>query len=514
MPHDGTSFSRREMLKFSAAAVAAASLPRAVRAQQIPTTMPTAATRSSGGPKNIIFMVSDGMSIGVPTMTEHFSRLVRGPKTFTHWHGLLTRPDVAHGLFDMASLNSLTTDSAAASSSWGSGSRIYNGMINTLPDGTKLTPLCPLARSVGKRTALVTTARITHATPAGFAANQAARDDEDEIAPQYLDVVDVLLGGGHKHFSSDTRKDKADLFAAYRDKGYTIFKQRSDIAPGQKQAKVLGVFADGHMPYTLDTNSDPELAARTPTLAEMASYALDCMADAPDGFLMQIEGARIDHAAHANDAGAILWDQLAFDDAIGVVLQFVREHPDTLVIITSDHGNSNPGLRGIGQSYRDTNAAFEKVALARQSYEVMLPQFYRAAEGRAGVPTDAVIEIVRKGTGVELTSEQAQAVALGVEGKGHGGLNQQTDNYYGALGELVGNTNGIGWTGTTHTCDWTLLSALGPGQDAFVGLHRNVEAFSILTRYMGMDFANPSMTLEDARQHAMAGPTRRTVDWA
>ena len=110
-------------------------------------------------------MVADGMSPGVPALADAFSHVIRAKGT--HWRDLAAA-DVTRGYFDMASLNSLVTDSAAASTAWGSGSRIFNWALNTLPDGRELKPIAVLAER-GKRVGLVTT-RVSHATPAGFAA--------------------------------------------------------------------------------------------------------------------------------------------------------------------------------------------------------------------------------------------------------------------------------------------------------------------------------------------------------
>src|SRR4029434_4694557 len=109
-------------------------------------------------------------------------------------------------------------------------------------------------------------------------------------------------------------------------------------------ARVLGLFWSDHLPYTIDRNREPAMQSRVPTLAEMTSSALQNLSHSPDGFLLQVEGGRVDHAAHDNDAASMLHDQLAFDDAIGVALEFAKEHGDTLVIITTDHGTGNPGL--------------------------------------------------------------------------------------------------------------------------------------------------------------------------
>jgi alkaline phosphatase len=98
-----------------------------------------AARRPGAQLRNVIFMVADGMSPGVLPLAEHFSQLVRGNGLL--WRALIDRPEAARALVDMASLNSVTTDSSAASSSWASGTRIFNGWANMLPDGTKLTTI-------------------------------------------------------------------------------------------------------------------------------------------------------------------------------------------------------------------------------------------------------------------------------------------------------------------------------------------------------------------------------------
>ncbi len=135
---------------------------------------------------------------------------------------LFTKPTTGIGLMDMRSLNSLVTDSSAASSSWGSGTRIINGKVNQLGDGTPLKTIYELFAEAGWKTGLVTTTEITHATPAGFAASVASRDEAQTIASQYLDRrVDVLLGGGRKYFESGRRRDKRNLHQEFRDAGVT-----------------------------------------------------------------------------------------------------------------------------------------------------------------------------------------------------------------------------------------------------------------------------------------------------
>lgn len=493
-----SNFSRRELLQAGVVLAGRGLLPREASAQ---------VRRRGTQVKNIIFMVSDGMSMGVPSVAEPFSQMVRARGT--NWYRLSQDPEAVTGLFETRSLDSLVTDSSAASSAWGSGSRVFNGAVNVLPDGTKLTPIAHVMRRAGKRIGLVTTTTITHATPAGFAAVHSRRDDEHIIAEQYLDVVDVLMGGGRRFFDPQQRSDKRDLIAEYRRKGYTFWERREQVRGRERPDKVLGLFYGGHVPYTIDHMNDPKLWQEVPTLAEMARTALEILSRSRNGFLLQIEGGRVDHAAHSNDAVALLWDQLAFDDAIAVAVDFVRRHPDTLLVITSDHGNSNPGLNGMGEEYRDSTKCLERVAQAKGSYgaiQQMLKQ--------SGTPTpDKVREAIREVTSIEINREEAETIANVAQGKPAPTLNRAHAHLLGVLGEVLSNYNGIAWIGIQHTSDWTLVTALGAGKESFAGIRPHKEAFYQMLRLTGISFRNPEMTPKQAKRYLARAPRVRRVHW-
>lgn len=435
----------------------------------------------AGRPKNIIFCVSDGMSPGVLMMAEYFSHIVRGKGT--RWATMMNDLTASRGVQDVAALNSPVTDSASSSSAWGSGSRINNAMVNVLPDGTKLTPIMQLAKQAGRKTALVTTATVTHATPAGFASSQPRRDDEHLIGLQYKDRVDYVLGGGIRFFDAAKRKDKLDAFGEFSKAGYQIAKTKSELNAVAKTKPVLGVFSDSHVPYTIDKGD-------APTLAEMTRFTLDALANAPKGFLMQVEGARVDHAAHNNDIAAQLWDQLAFDDALGVCLDFAAKRGDTLVITTSDHGNSSPGLNGMGQEYVESGACFERIMKAKSSFDVL-------AKLLGTKPTPArVREVIEADRGIAITAQEAEWVAASAGGKKGISINRIQDVAFGVLGQVLSNYYGVGYTGMNHTSEYTTITSTGPGSLPFEGLVKNTDVFPRLTRYMGVDFKNPSMTPE------------------
>jgi alkaline phosphatase len=470
-------------------------------------------------------MVADGMSPGVLPLAEQFSERVRSKGLL--WQALLNDPKTTRGWMDMASLDSLVTDSSSASSSWGSGSRIFNGWVNMLPDGTKLTPIASVARDKGKRIGLVTTATVTHATPAGFAAVQRNRDDEHLIAEQYRGAVDVILGGGRKFFDPASRADKRDLIDDYRQQGYQILSSLSDLAEANsaktKQARLLGLFSDGHMPYVIDEAPDH----RAPSLAEMARAAVENLRNSPRGFLLQIEGARVDHAAHANDAAALLREQLEFDDAIETVLQFAVKSPETLVVITSDHGNSNPGLVGMGHEYTESTRSFERVLLAKSSFYAISPLLGGKTEytmataprekGRPKPTADQVRAIMLRHLGLAVDSDEVEAIRNAMAGLKQVSVNHQLDALSGVLGQVAGNHTGIFWTGSTHTSDYTLFTALGPGSEKFRGLMRNTDVFPLLSGLMDSNFLNPRMDPVKAKAYmkeSLAGRVRIRPDWA
>ena len=167
--------------------------------------------------KNIIFMVSDGMSSGTLNMAD--VALQRRDGRGSHWIDLYRHNRVNRGLMDMASASSIITDSAAASSSWGGGHRVKNGRLNMGDNGEEYTTILQKMKQAGKKVGCVTTVPITHATPAANYAHVPERDWEDDsmlppeaatagckdIARQLVefgigDGIDVILGGGRANF--------------------------------------------------------------------------------------------------------------------------------------------------------------------------------------------------------------------------------------------------------------------------------------------------------------------------
>ena len=459
--------------------------------------VPAAQTPSK--PVNIIFMVSDGMSAGVLALAELASHAVRGHGTA--WCELLKDRNAVIGLFDQASLNSCVTDSSAASSAWGSGVRINNGAVNMLPGGRKLTPIAAIAKERGKRVGLVTTTTITHATPAGFAAVSKTRMDEPGIAAQYSANVDVLMGGGIEFFDAELRRDGRDLLGEYHELGYTVLRNRTDLASASGNQRLLGLFGRGQLRYCIDRRNDAH--STIPPLTECMSTAIDAL-ESENGFLLMVEGGRVDHAAHANDAAALIWEQFDFDDAVRAALEYARRRGDTLVVLCSDHGNANPGLNDVGGGPEGESDNFRKLAGAMGSF---------TAVSAALREESSAADVLNNFYEIEATPKECQAVADAAARSRGITLNKQYDTLNGVLGQCLANHFGVGWVGKGHTSDHTISTATGPGAEEFAGLIPNTQVFEILTGCMGSTFRNESMSDEEARKLISVESPSHLIHW-
>ncbi|MBK1883027.1 alkaline phosphatase [Luteolibacter pohnpeiensis] len=428
--------------------------------------------------RGIIFMVSDGMSPGVLTMAQNYSKLTRNRGT--RWWSLLNDRKAARGLMDTASANSLVTDSAAASSSWGGGQRVNNAVINVSPEGREITPIHAILKKKGVSTGLVSTTSITDATPAGFGASVPNRSMEPEIAEQYLNRVDVILGGGADSFSADKRKDGRDLVGDFKAAGYGHCTDRAGMLVSRDE-KLLGLFAPGHLPFTVDRDQSEDLTRSVPTLTEMATAALSRFLEKGKPFLLQVEGARIDHGAHTNDIAALIHDQLAFDDALAAMISQTTGHNDILIIVTSDHGNSNPGLRGMGDTYKESTPCFARIQQMKASNERIFADWTNTAEKSP----DNLRSLIQKHLGFMLKTEEAESFIEAFAKHPVVEWNDQLANSEGLLGQFAGNHTGIGWTGISHTSDPTLVSALGPQSDRFTGMVINSDVFGHFMDLLG-----------------------------
>lgn len=416
--------------------------------------------------KNIIFIVSDGMSTGTLNMMDIY--LSRKTGKGSNWLQLYKDNRVNRALMDMASASSIVTDSAAASSSWGCGYRINNGALNMGPNGEAHLPIWQKFKKVGKMAGCVTTVPITHATPAGFCINSKRRNDQEFIAEEYLQQgFDVMMGGGNNYFAANHRKDKRDMYQEFAAKGYQVVKTRNEMLTANSGKSILGIFDNDGLSYSKDRENSKELTEKIPTLGEMTQKAIEMMKNHPQGFVLQVEAGKVDWAAHGNDIAGLIYDQAAHDEAIKVAIDFAEKNNDTLVIITTDHGNSNPGI--IYGKYANEN--FDSIQNYKHTNEWILNGFGKETS------ISQIKERIEYANNFTATDEEAKLI-LGY----YSNLEVAQDGLYNprhlpfeAFAQIQKQHNSVGWISMDHSADYVELALFGPGSNLLKPFIKNTE---------------------------------------
>ncbi|CAM2948227.1 alkaline phosphatase [Chryseobacterium flavum] len=425
--------------------------------------------QSAGKAKNIIFMISDGMSTGTLSMADLYSRNILGKGS--NWLNLYHERKVSRALMDTASASSIVTDSAAASSAFGGGIRVKNGVLNIGANGEKHLPVWQKFKKAGRKAGCVTSVTITHATPAGFCINSERRNAEPQIAEMYAELeLDVLMGGGDEFFNPEKRKDKKDLYSVYQKKGYQVLKERTDLANIKKGNKLLGIFNTGALPYSIDRVHLSEFK-NTPALAEMTKAAIDQMKEHPDGFVLQVEAGKVDWAAHANDISALIHDQLAFDETIKTVMDFAEKDGNTLVIITTDHGNANPGTIYGGSATNNFNSISEY----KYTNEYVLNTIHK--EFSAKDIKDWIYEAHK----LTLNDEEAKHMMSFYNGlEKEEGLYNYKKLPFKLYSEIQKSRNSVGWISMDHSGDYVEVAAYGPGSELLKPFIKNTDLHELM----------------------------------
>ena len=423
-------------------------------------------------PRNIIFFISDGCGPASFTMAREYVQSQGATQLATDQMLVGSARTFASGR--------LITDSAASGTAYACGIKTYNGAIAMDTTRQPVATLLEGAEERGMATGLVATSTITHATPAVFSAHVVNRADQAGIALQQMEQsIEVLLGGGAGYYlpadQGGHRTDGRNLMTEAAANGSKVVRSRDELM-AVRTSPVLGLFAVDHMSYEIDRDEDHQ-----PSLAEMTAQAIELLDDDPDGFFLMVEGSRIDHAAHGNDAAGHLHDILAFDKAIRVGLDYARENGETLILSTSDHetGGMSVGTRVDGVSeYSWKPGQLTKV---QHSLE------YAADSLLGRVKWSTILEMY----GIDDPTEEE--VRMGSNGTGSRR----------ALADIISKRARIGWTTGGHTAVDVNVYAFGPGSDLFQGHHDNTRIGIHLARLMNVDLAALTQKLR-ARAHTVS----------
>jgi alkaline phosphatase len=445
-------------------------------------------------PKNIVFFLGDGMGLTTMTAARIYKAGEDGELTMD------TLPETA--FIKTYSLDAQVTDSAPSMAAYMTGVKMNNEVVSMTPETTAFDPktlasytsgadtTCPatngksvttmleLAKSANLATGVVTTTRITHATPATTYAHICHRDGENAIAAQLVpggagynaalgNGVDVILGGGISYFLPKTttgskRTDTRDLVAEFKTAGYKFASTKTEFdAIPTTEKKMVGLFTPSHMSYDLDRTAN---AANEPSLAEMTSKAIDVLKQNGNGMFLMVEGGRIDHALHETTARKALQDTVAFDDAIKTAIDKLQVIDpglkNTLIVVTADHDHTlvlngystltgkttstNPGVLGLLRSYVD--GLFSKDASGNEFTILGFGNGENRMATRTAL-TDATV--------FNPTYHQEATIPMAAGSETHGG------------GDVF-------------------LGAIGKGSEKFTGVLVNTEVFGLIRSIFGL----------------------------
>lgn len=208
------------------------------------------------------------------------------------------------------------------------------------------------------------------------------------------------MGGGQRYFDPKLRIDHKDLCATFRSKNYNIVTKKDQLKSNNNNEPLLGLFSEEALPYEIDRQSNKELFKNIPTLKEMTEAALENLKGSANGFVLQVEAGKVDWAAHANEAATLLYDQIAFDDAIEAAIKFAKEDGETLVIIASDHGNANPKM----MHGKNVNENFDRLQTFKYTNEWVLNNITKDDS------TSKVRDIIQKANNYNISYEQAISI--------------------------------------------------------------------------------------------------------
>jgi alkaline phosphatase len=454
---------------------------------------------SAGQPKYVFYFIGDGLGASQRQFSEFFLQEKTGNPSATL---LMNTFDIA-GINSTYAADTLITDSAAAGTALASGIKTNKGVIGKNTAGQDVKTLMEAAEEHGRATGIITTTRLTHATPAAFCSHNISRNNENEIAVDMLDSgVDFIAGGGIRHFIPQAaemtdpdatgraikskRIDDQDLVQAFADKGYDTFigmpgAQAFHQTDFSKTDKVFAAFTYTHLPYEIERVSQyPDV----PSLAAMTRAAVDSLSRDPDGFFLMIEGGRIDHAAHANDPTGVIHDTLAFDHAIREAWAFLQRHrEDTLIVVVGDHETGGMGLGMDAMGYKLNMAALLNT-------KVSVEDTLAYGEGQYKGDRQAYLAFLADRFGLDnLTDDETARLEKAMADADAG----QTAGYYkvnpAALtaAHLLSERANINWTTTIHTATMIPMSATGVEANRFSGWKDNTQIALTMAGLLGFN---------------------------
>lgn len=457
------------------------------------------ADQSQGHLKYVFLFIGDGMGLAEVNLTEAYQAALKGEKGLEKLN-FTAFPNV--GLVSTYANDRLTTCSAAAATSLATGHKTNIGRISMDSSGTvAYYSVATKAKEAGFRVGDVTTVSINHATPAAFYAHQPDRDNYYEIG-QELSKSNFNFFAGGGFFIEDTSKtpskeQQAQLIQRAEKSGYKIVTSRSEMEGlTAKDGKVLVISpkteGESSLPYSID--ADPGDF----TLADYTTAAIKVL-DNEDGFFVMIEGGKIDWAGHGNDAGTLVQEVIAFDQAIGIALDFYKQHPDeTLIVVTADHetgglalGNEKMGYEtnfGILKYQKSSEEAMNWIVgdfKAKQTGDTLADfnRMLKALENELGLNSHVHSTLLDSGETADLKVRFYREV---YGAKAPACWKDDGNSFMSEAVLIMDRKAGISWGTGAHTAINVPVYAIGPSSELFSGYIDNTDIPKIIGKLMGI----------------------------
>ncbi|MBR5223833.1 MAG: alkaline phosphatase [Clostridia bacterium] len=269
-------------------------------------------------PKNIIFIIGDGMGVNDIETTEIYSE-----EKFPF--GLVINQIKNQGLSTTASADSKITDSAASATALSTGVKTNNGFIGKDPQGNDLKTMAELARECGKKVGIITNEDINGATPSGFTVHSDSRDNRKEIINKFINFKpDVLMGVDYNSVFVALNDEERQMF----ENDYVVAKKFEDFETA------AATDPEAQKPFIGFIEKYSSVASYN--LAQSAKFAFDRLKN-DNGFFVMIESAGTDKFGHNKDMNGKIASVVTLDRTVAAALLFMKENPDTLLVVTSDH---------------------------------------------------------------------------------------------------------------------------------------------------------------------------------
>ncbi len=456
--------------------------------------------------KNVIVMIPDGTSVSVLAAARWY-------KAYNGQDASLNVDPYLCGLVKTHSSNAPIGDSAPTTSCYMTGMPQQSGNVAIYPLADPEHDLCPVDSSKAyrplatvleaakiqqdKAVGLVVTCEFPHSTPADCSAHHYDRDNYAAIAPQMAaQNLNVMFGGGNNYVTDNMRRHFSDHHIHYINDDLKAFRELNE-------GKVWALFGREAFPYDLDRDT-----TRLPSIEEMTRKALELLSQNENGFFLMVEGSLIDWAAHANDAAAIITEFIAFDKAVGAVMDFARRDGNTAVIVLPDHGNSG---FSIGQGDLDYRVAtLEQLFGAVSRYK---STSYELAQRFENEDPEKIRQVMEERTGIILTDEEHAALlqAKGVHPENYTKVGESR-NLQAVLTEIMNSRTHFGFTSEGHTGEDVFLAAYHPQGDIPTGLNTNVDINRYLVELTGLEETLADLTDRIfAKHHDVFAGMRYTI---